>query len=93
MKTLLTFSTIAMFSFSASAFDKTECSNLKKHINKIYKNHLIFNDAWIEAHNIIKKNVRTENDRILLKSHSSNADKNLDLAVKYSTIYNASCKG
>ena len=33
MKTLLTFLTIAMFSFSASAFDKTECSNLKKHIN------------------------------------------------------------
>ena len=93
MKTLLTFLTITLFSFGASALDKEECSKLEKKIYKFFQNLQRDNNYWLEAYEVIKKkSTRTDSDKMLLDTYQKSADKHLDFAFKYSTIYNALCK-
>ena len=89
MKLYLTFLTIALFSFGAVG--SVKCDQLKLKISKFYQDHLEFNARHVKY---AKKPLHLWNhaDERFLNKITRQSEEKLEIAIKYSTIYNALCK-
>ena len=88
MKLLLTFLTIAFFSFGAGAMDKIDCSALKNEINRYFNQYLIFEKKRVKLSFVPIKDI----DRDYVEIVEEQRNYSIELAFQFSTIYQAVCK-
>ena len=88
MKLLLTFLTIAFFSFGAGAINKIDCSALKNEINRHFIKYLIFEENRVQSISVPIKDI----DRDYVKNVEEERNYSIELAFQFSTIYQAVCK-
>ena len=77
--------------FSFNAIGSVECPNLKLKISQLYQDHMELNAMYVKNE---KKPLHlwNDDDKRFLNKIKTQSNKNLELAYKYSTIYNAFCK-
>ena len=89
MKKLLLISSLVLFSFNANG--SVECGQLKLKIGQLYKGHSELNAMYVKN---AKKPLHlwNDDDKKFLNKITRQSNEKLELAYKYSTIYNALCE-